>query len=495
MNVIQSLKYFTPELLLTVLIVIAVLADLIFKKENRRRSTAIVITGAFVVLVSLFLGSPDNHSIFFGTVVKDGFAVFFKALAMVALIFTLWGSRHSKDLSTYSPGEFNSLMLMIILGIFVLAGAVDLLLIYLSFELLSLLSYVLSGYLLKDKRSNEAALKYLIFGAFSSGVMLFGMSWLYGLTGSLKLDHIHHFLSNYSDSILPVYISMLMVLAGISYKIAAVPFHFWSPDVYEGSPTPFTAFLSVAPKAAGFALMIRIFSYTFSGEGAISSESWNAVRDLDWPTLIAIISAATMTLGNVIAIQQKNVKRMLAYSSIAHAGYLMMGLVVLDLSGIFAILFYLSVYLFMNLGAFFVAVFVNNNCGKEDISDFRALGYKAPFIAVLMVIFLFSLTGLPPTAGFIGKFYLFAALINSQDQWLWLAVIGIINSVISLYYYAGIIKEMYLREEKDEYQSLKPGFSFSLMLFLLVVPIVLFGIYWTPLQEFAASSLSFFIGI
>ena len=495
MNAILSLKYFIPELSLTALLIIAVLADLILKKENKHHSTGIVIAGAIIVLITLIVTGTEMHSLFFGTIVLDRFAVFFKFLTILTLIFTLWAGSHSKDLKKYNPGEFNSLLLMIVLGIFVLTSAVDLLVIYLSFEMLSLLSYVLSGYLLKDKKSNEASLKYIIFGAFSSGIMLYGLSWLYGLTGSLKLDNIHLFLISYNGSALPVYISMLMILAGLGYKIAAVPFHFWSPDVYEGAPTPFTAFLSVAPKAAGFAVLIRMFSFTFSAEGSLETGQWEAFTWLDWPTLLAIISAVTMTLGNFIAIQQTNIKRMLAYSSIAHAGYLMMGLVVLDIEGIFAILFYLSIYMFMNLGAFFVAIFVHNTYGKEDISDFRGLGYKAPFVAIVMTLFLFSLTGLPPTAGFIGKFYLFAALIKSQNQWLWLAVIGIMNSVVSLYYYAGVIKEMFMRDENEEFTALKPGFSFSLLLLVLVAPVFLFGIYWVPLQEFIRSSLGFFISL
>jgi len=496
MNVILSLNYYIPELLVTGLALLAVVMDLIWRKDRGFRQTNILIFGLAVTILYLLLSPSDGQSLFFGTVVQDSFGRFFKIIASAAGIFTLWSLRYSNVMKKYNHGEFNSLLLMIILGVFVLSSATDLILIYLSFELLSLLSYVLTAYLLKDPKSNEAGLKYIIYGAFSSGLMLFGMSWLYGLTGSLKIDGIHFYLNSYVSTPLPVYIALLLILAGIGYKIAAVPFHFWSPDVYEGAPTPFTAFLSVAPKAAGLAVLIRMFSYTFSSTDAFVSESWSPLAYLDWPMLIAVISAVTMTLGNTVALQQTNVKRLLAYSSIAHAGYMLMGLVVLNHEGIFAILFYIGVYMFMNLGAFFVAVFVANQMGREDISDFRGLGYKAPLIGILMSLFLFSLTGLPPTAGFIGKFYLFAALIKSQSQWLWLAVIGILNSVVSLYYYVGIIREMYMQGNEAEDNAafdIQPGFA--LMLVLLAVPVLLFGIYWTPLQSIAAESLQLMLSL
>ena len=228
-------------------------------------------------------------------------------------------------------------------------------------------------------------------------------------------------------------------MVGFGYKISAVPFHFWTPDVYEGSPTTITAYLSVAPKAAGFALLIRFFNQVFGDGTAMTTESWMAVNNLPWPQLMAVLAAATMTVGNLVAIQQNSVKRMLAYSSIAHAGYMMMALPLMSQSGIYGIMIYVFVYLFMNLGAFFVLIYVQSEIGGETCDDFNGLGWKMPFIGIVMTLFMVSLTGLPPTAGFIGKFYIFASVIEAGSQYYWLAFVGVVNSVVSLYYYIRVV--------------------------------------------------------
>ncbi|MGH7455121.1 MAG: NADH-quinone oxidoreductase subunit N, partial [bacterium] len=275
------------------------------------------------------------------------------------------------------------------------------------------------------------------------------------------------------------------------YKIAAVPFHFWAPDVYEGAPTPVTAFLSVGPKAAGFALLIRFFNtgLATTTDGA----SWNAVAGINWPQLLAVISAATMTLGNLIAIKQNNIKRLLAYSSIAHAGYSLMGAVLLTREGIYATMFYLVAYYLMNLGAFLVVIICQELIKSERIEDYRGLGFRAPVVAAAMTVFLFSLTGLPVTVGFVGKFYLLAALVRGGEQYIWLAIVAVINTVVSLFYYARIFKAMYLETPDDVALTRLPVSATAIILLaVLVVPTVLLGAFWGPLFDLAESSVKFF---
>jgi NADH-quinone oxidoreductase subunit N len=284
-------------------------------------------------------------------------------------------------------------------------------------------------------------------------------------------------------------LAAVMVTVGFGYKIAAVPFHMWSPDVYEGAPTPVTAFLSVGPKAAGFAVLVRFFYTVFAAPDAAGG-MWHLTSSVDWTFMFAVLSAVTMTVGNLVAISQKNVKRLLAYSSIAHAGYMLMGFVLLTAAGLKAILFYLVVYLFMNLGAFYVVVLVENGSRDEDISHFSGLGTRAPFAAISLAVFLFALTGIPPFSGFIGKVYLFAEVIHQGIYWL--VLVAAINSVVSLYYYARILKVMFL-EDSTETGELSVGFVPRIMLAILVVPTLLLGVYWEPVIRIAESSVRILI--
>jgi NADH-quinone oxidoreductase subunit N len=285
----------------------------------------------------------------------------------------------------------------------------------------------------------------------------------------------------------------ILILVGFGYKISAVPFHYWAPDVYEGAPITITAYLSVASKAAGFAVLIRFFKVVFIDLASTqaSGGTWTTLRGVDWVSLVAVLSVLTMTIGNLIAIWQSNLKRLLAYSSIAHAGYMLMGVVVLSNDGVTAILVYFVVYLFMNLGAFYCVMLVANKIGSEDIEDYRGLGARAPFLTVAFAIFLISLTGLPPTAGFIGKLYLFAALIN--HGWIWLAVVGAINSVISLYYYVRILRNMYLRaSDQPAGAPLQFGGMQIATVLVLLVPTLILGVYFSPLVELAQASVKMF---
>jgi NADH-quinone oxidoreductase subunit N len=321
--------------------------------------------------------------------------------------------------------------------------------------------------------------------------MIFGLSILYGLTGELNLIAVGQRLAAMEGVGPAVLVASFLVLGGIGYKIAAVPFHFWCPDVYEGAATPMTAFLSVAPKAAGFAMLARFTYHLFGQAGALVS--------IDWPMVLAVISAITMTLGNLVALQQSNVKRLLAYSSIAHAGYLLMGLASYDRAtgtlserGLFGVLFYLAVYVFMNLGAFAVVIALREKVGnEEDIENYKGIGLRAPLLGVSMAIFLFSLTGLPPFAGFVGKFFLFAAVIDAKLYWL--AVVGILNSVVSLYYYARILKAMFLTSVDEEVRKRPVGLAtaHSAILVVLAAPTLLLGIFWGPLADLVNRSVGF----
>ncbi|GIR30532.1 MAG: hypothetical protein CM15mP44_8150 [Candidatus Neomarinimicrobiota bacterium] len=323
--------------------------------------------------------------------------------------------------------------------------------------------------------------------------MLFGLSYIFGLTGSTNIFEIQQIVSQLDPaSSTALTLAILMVLAGFGYKISAVPFHFWTPDVYEGAPLSITAYLSVAPKAAAFALMIRFFNQTFADGGAMKGLDSVSLTQLPWPEILSILSVATMTLGNVVALQQKSIKRMLAYSSIAHAGYMLLAMPVMSGDSIYAIMMYLVMYLFMNLGAFFVVIIVKNKTGGESFDDYKGLGWEMPFVGAAMTLFMVSLTGLPPTAGFIGKFYIFASLIKGGSTYYWLVVIGGINSVVSLYYYLKVVKVMYFEGERTD-KILFPSNVLTGTLIVTAVPSLFFGIYWNPIANWIQNSLVFFI--
>src|SRR5512135_2989348 len=482
---LDSLRFFLPELVLTATILLLVVVHVATKN---RRSPAPAVLSLVGVGAALFLASltpvDAGHSLFEGMVAFDGFAVFFKLLTALATLFVIFMSMDSAELAEKSQAEYYVFLLSVLLGMFFLSSATDIVMLYLALEMVSIPSYLLAGYLKGKGSSTEAAMKYVIYGATASGVMIYGFSILYGLTGTTQVAEIWRSLAA-GKATLPMLLAAVMVAVGFGYKIAAVPFHMWSPDVYEGAPTPATAFFSVGPKAAGFAVLVR-FYYTVFAAADPGTGLWRLTSAVDWPFLFAALSALTMTVGNLVAVKQNNVKRLLAYSSIAHAGYMLMGFVLLTSAGIEAILFYLVVYLFMNLGAFYVVVLVSNATHGEEISDFTGLGTRAPFAAVVFAVFLFALTGIPPFSGFIGKVYLFAEVINRGVYWL--VVVAGLNSVVGLYYYARIVRAMFLEEPKDASAIPVPAFS-SAMLVLLVAPTLILGVYWEPVARIAAESV------
>jgi NADH-quinone oxidoreductase subunit N len=481
-----NILLFLPEILVTTTLLAVIVADLVTRGSRSVVLGVGVLGLLFAISAAIRLLDTPDGPFFSGLVANDPFALFFKIFTLTTTAVVLLVSFLSKELGDRHLGEYAALLLSISLGMCLMASATDLLALYLAIETVSLSSYVLAGFFKLRTPSNEASLKYVIFGALASGLMLYGMSFLFGITGSTSYPGIREGLlaRGAAAPALAVFAGVALSLAGFGYKIAAAPFHMWSPDVYEGSPTTVTAFLSVGPKAAGFAALMRFFYSALSVPVAFPA-GWNPVSGVDWPLLLAAVSAVTMTVGNLTAIVQTNVKRLLAYSSIAHAGYMLMGAVVLGRDGLTAVLFYLITYFLMNLGAFFTVIFVSERMGSEEIDDYRGLAWRSPFAAIAMTVFLFSLTGLPPCAGFIGKFYLFAAVINHQIYWL--AIVGILNSVISLYYYARIIKVMMLREP-DGAGPVRIPLAGQAVLALLMIPTILFGLYWTPLLDWTRNA-------
>ncbi len=439
--------------------------------------------------------SPE--SIFDGLVACDPMAVFFRALVLIAALSAIWLSVGSPSVPKGRRAEYYGLLLVMSMGMCFLASANNLLMIFVAMESVSLCSYLLVGFDSSKYRSTEGGLKYVLFGGVASAIMLFGMSLLFGLYGSLSLQGLNAAITS-GSAILgdpagrwAAWIAVTFIIAGFGFKIAAVPFHQWCPDAYEGAPTPFTALLSVAPKAAGFAILLRFSWGLFAQPGTLDATI--ASSSIPWMVIIGVISALTMTLGNLVAIVQNNLKRLLAYSSIAHAGYILMGVVAGGQDGFEGVALYLAVYVLMNMGAFAVVSAVDRAIGSEDIKDYSGLGKRAPLLALVMVIFLVSLTGLPPTAGFVGKLYLFSALLAKGGTWFYLlAVVGIINSVISLFYYARVMKAMYLESPTGATTHVGSLNSAGALATILAIPTLLLGIFWQPLAVLATWSVSFF---
>ncbi|MCX7840170.1 MAG: NADH-quinone oxidoreductase subunit N, partial [Anaerolineae bacterium] len=472
-----------PELILATFGLLILIGDLVWREKGHTLlvwSALVAFALAFAVTLTLW---GINTSLFAGMYVIDLFSTFFKLFAAITGIFIVLLSIDYLRGRTPYRGEFLGLFTLAILAMMMMASSTSLLTIYLSIEFLSYTSYLLTGFLREDKKSNEAAIKYFLYGAITSAVMLYGLSLLYGVSGSLNLTDIARaFASSIDPSTrLVALASTALVLAGLGFKISLVPFHQWAPDVYEGAPTPVTAFLSVGSKALGFAVLLRLALTAFP-----------AFQN-NWAPLLALISIITMTLGNLVALRQTNVKRMLAYSSIAQAGYILIGVVALNLqgtspfNGLNAILIYLFAYLFTNLGAFLCVIAIENATGIVEIPQYAGLVKRAPLVAALFVVFFLSLAGIPPTAGFIGKFFVFGAAL--REGWLILAAIGVVNSVISVFYYFSVVRAAFFEEAKDATPiRLAPAITFSLVVSAAIVLLV--AVYPEPLLNLAAWSIA-----
>lgn len=489
----SSINAILPEIIILISIIMCLVLDLILNRKSYLISL-IAISGLLISLFFVYMRSDLSQSLFNGMIVNDPFSVFFKFIFILSSIFVILFTLVSREMKlSVHKNEHTFLILSLVFGSFLMCSSVNLIMVYLSLELVSLTSYILAGYTKKDKASSEAAMKYVIYGAASSGIMIYGISLLYGLTGKFNIYEIAMFLSANATVNEPVLIlSIVMIIAGIGYKISSVPFHFWTPDVYQGAPIPITSFLAVTSSSAGFALLIRFFKVTFiqSFQYGIDG-SWQVINSIKWNEIIIILSIASMVFGNFVALWQTSLKRILAYSSIAHTGYMILGLVVMNEMGITAILIYQFVYLFMTLGAFYVTIMLANKVGTDDISDMKGLAFRAPLQCVGMAIFMFSLSGIPSTAGFIGKFYIFSTLVNSHL--VWLALIAMLNSVISLFFYVKVLKVMFFADQsKKEEPKIKFALAQNLLLFLLIIPTILFGIYFLPVLKLAKSSAVMF---
>ena len=474
-DLINSLILFFPELLIVLTVVFAIIFDLIPNSKWYVKYLSLLGLSLSMIYVVNSLCISIQYdlisvSIFQNMLKVGAFSDFFKIIILFTTISIFLISKYNNDIDKEYQSEYYVLLLSMCLGMMLLVSSTNFIMIYLSMELIGIPSYILAGMNKKDSLSNEASLKYIIYGSFASGIMLFGFSWLYGLTGTVNLDFIN--IINHETSP-AIYISFIFILVGMGYKISMVPFHYWTPDVYEGSPTPITAFFSVAPKIAGIALIIRFIHSVFSFDIELASV-------FNWSIIIAILSAITMTVGNFLAIKQSNIKRMLAYSSISHVGFIMMSLCVID--DLSSILLYIFIYTFMNLGAFFIVVFAEEKYGFKRFDDWNGFGYKSPILGFMMTLNMVALTGLPPTSGFIAKFYIFSDLIASKSFY-WLAIVGAINAVVSLYYYFKLLKHMYLNDSSNDNSILESNSSLNFIVAIFSLQSIVFYIYWNPLIE------------
>jgi NADH-quinone oxidoreductase subunit N len=472
---------FVPEIFLAVAGFVILLAAVPMGRSGIRSLSmgaagSLVVTGVLVWT----LGRPEAgpQLILGDMLVLDQMAVYFKLLLLVASAITILLAAGFLERSRYGGGEFNALVLFATLGMMIMVSGANLASLYVGLELMALSVYVLVGYFKLETRSNEAAVKYFVLGALSSGVLLYGISLVYGALGTLELEAIRLALVTVPQGNLTLMLGILLIAFGMLFKVAAVPFHVWTPDAYEGAPTPITAFMSVGPKAAAFAMFLRLFAAAFEPQVD------------QWRSVLWLASALTMIYGNVAALTQDNVKRMLAYSSIAHAGYALMGLVAATPMGTWAVLMYMLVYTFMNLGAFGLVVLLESKgYAGQTIGDFAGLARRHPGAAAAMLIFMLALAGIPPTAGFMGKLYIFAAAV--QAGYVKLVVIAVIMSAVSLFYYFRIVVEMYLRDPSEEAEAaemLRDRWA-ETMIAVCVVVTLLIGVLPTPVVGWAQNGL------
>ncbi len=424
-----------PELVLATLAMAVLLAGLASGKPRHGFLSAGAVLALAATGVTLWLaaGATDPGAHFFsGMFALDHFAIFFKALFLLTAALVVLLSHDYLKRNDYRPGEYLALVMFATVGMMTMASGVNLAVIYVGLELMALSTYILAGYFRREVKSHEAAAKYFVLGALSSGILLYGLSLIYGATGTLDLATLARVLGGAKPAPTAT-VGVALLACGFLFKVAAVPFHVWTPDVYEGAPTPITAFMSVGPKAAAFAMFLRVF---LGGLAPLAPS---------WVWLVGVSAALTMIWGNVAALIQDNVKRMLAYSSIAHAGYALVGLVAGGPAGVNSVLFYMLVYTVTNLGAFgFVIMLESRGYAGETVADYAGLARRHPAAAFGMLLFMLSLGGIPPTAGFMGKLYLFAAAVNAG--YVWLVVVAVLMSAVSLYYYLRIVLQMYLRE-------------------------------------------------
>jgi NADH-quinone oxidoreductase subunit N len=471
-----AIKPIFPEIMLLVLGILILIIDPFLKKDAHRRPFLGWISASgllFILVLNLLFARPaDPTSVFGGMLRFDAlgftFKMFFLFAAGVTSLFFMDADHLNRRAEAYL------LLVAATLGMCLMASSSDLVMLYLAIETTSIPLYLLAGFLKDDDRSAEAGFKYMLFGAITSAILLYGFSLIYGFTGKTGLLDLNQYFSSFNLVVVGI---TFLVLVGLAFKVSLFPFHFWAPDVYEGAPTPVAGFLSTASKAAGFAVLIRIFATVFPTFG------------MDWSLILAVLATLTMTVGNLIALAQKSVKRLLAYSSIAHAGYALIGVVAFSQLGTASVVFYLIGYVLTNLLAFGIVSIIGRSTGSDDASAYAGLSRRNPALGLAALVAFLSLSGMPPFVGFVAKFFVFTAAI--ETGWVWLAIVGVLNSIVGLYYYLNVLKYVYLyrMEGQEEEQHALPLSRPALVaLIILVFGILLLGTLFGPWFGFATKA-------
>ena len=475
---IPDIRTYLPELIILIWACATLILDLILRRQQKVAIAAFSLVGVILGLLSCIPLAGLTLASFSGMYALDSFSLFFKVLFLLVAALTILVSPRYLIIEDIPVGEYYALVLFSTIGMMIMAAGVDLLAIYIGLELMSLAIYALAGFVKRDPKSIEAALKYFLMGSFSSGILLYGLALLYGLTGSTQLAVMAEQANTIATN--PALIlAVVLLVGGFGFKIAGVPFHMWAPDVYEGAPHSVVGFISVGSKAAAFAGLMRILL------GALEPSK------AQWEPLLWAVSILSMLVGSVVAIAQSNIKRMLAYSSIASAGYMLIGVIAGTEIGLASVLVYAMAYVFMNIGAFALVVLLCRRGERGDtIAEFTGLARISPVASASLVIFFLSLTGIPPTAGFVGKFYLFASAI--QAGYIGLAIVGVLSSAISLYYYFSVVMQMYMQDAPKEH-GLSPTPGLAVALILMAVGTLVFGIFPGPLIGAAQAAVAIFL--
>ncbi|MBY0373868.1 MAG: NADH-quinone oxidoreductase subunit N [Bryobacteraceae bacterium] len=473
-----ELMRFAPEIVLSILgTLLMVLEPLTGDERGVKPSLRfLALAGLALALAASVLALGDPGPAFNGMLQVDAYGGFFRALVIVVGILTVLAAESYLRREKHETGEFYALVVFSIAGQCVMVTANELIVLFIGLEISSISSYILAGFLRDDKRANESALKYFLLGSFATGFLLYGIAWIYGLTGSTNLQTIQQTLSAGSTNTVLVGLAAALMFVGFSFKVSAAPFQVWAPDVYQGAPAPVSAFLSAGPKAAAFAMFVRVFLTAF---GSLAAQ---------WENLLWLSALATMVIGNFAALQQSNIKRLLAYSSIAHAGYVLVAITAHSNVGTQAVMFYLASYAFVNIGAFAVVSHVARQGERHvAVEDFAGLAARQPITAFLLTVFLASLIGVPLTGGFFGKFYIFKAALDANL--VWLTVLGLINSAVAAYYYLRIIMVMYTKQPSEATAQLEPlELTTKALLWVSAVATILLGVFPSMLLSWAGDS-------
>ena len=476
---LQGAEALLPHMIVLVTGLAILVLDLFLAPRSRYLNEVVGLVGVGLALVSTLLNVGEPRAVFLGMAVADNLGVFFNAIFLLIAILTILLSASYIRREHLSAGEYYSLLLFATVGFMFVAAAADLVMVFLAIETLSIATYILAGLLRAEPRSQEAAFKYFMLGAFSSALFLYGIATIYGALGNTNIAALATVLGQQGASPL-LLVGMALLIVGLGFKVAVVPFHMWAPDVYDGAPTSVTAFMTAGPKAAAFAAFFRVFFQGFAPEAAAQ----------EWVPVFAVLATCTMILGNLAALVQESIKRMLAYSSIAHAGYAFVALVAHNALGASSILYYLVAYSLMSLGAFTIlTVVAKQGDQRYAFSDYAGLGSTNPYLAAVMSLFMFALAGFPPTAGFAGKFYIFSAA--AQSGYFNLALIGMLTSVVSVVYYARVVMSMYMQEPSGERQLLRVSPTIIALLGLTALGTLYLGVFPGTVLRLAERSVAF----